>query len=332
MPSQTTKFRIPYPLPADALVDYPALGLNLAQVLEAALVGAPPLRTAYAAPGAGTYPVPTAAIALIFEAIGGGGAGGGCAATAAAQYALGGGGGGAAFASRLIASPLPASYAYVVGAGGAGALGANGNPGGLSTIAGLSAANGQGGSAGAAAAIPAVGAGGGNAGIAGGTADFVVAGEDGQRGYALTGSAGGGLAGKGGHAGRGGGGASPVWTNFSNGNVGRAPGGGGSGATNSASGPAAMTGGAGAAGLIVVTALFGALTPAQAAALEIRRELESRRPSVELPGGYDELTVDQLEAFYAPLYAASIEVDELCAEHEAAAAEAVAAELEDLAR
>jgi len=35
MPGQTPIYTIPYPLPADAVVDYPALGLNLANRLEA---------------------------------------------------------------------------------------------------------------------------------------------------------------------------------------------------------------------------------------------------------------------------------------------------------
>jgi len=41
MPNRTPRYSIPYPIPADALVDYPALGSDLASTLEALLAKAP---------------------------------------------------------------------------------------------------------------------------------------------------------------------------------------------------------------------------------------------------------------------------------------------------
>lgn len=42
MPAETPKLRIPYPLPSDAVVDYPALGQDLAELLETLLASSVP--------------------------------------------------------------------------------------------------------------------------------------------------------------------------------------------------------------------------------------------------------------------------------------------------
>src|SRR5438105_4986751 len=68
--------------------------------------------------GTGTYITPAGVRAIFVECIGGGGGGGSAPITTSAQSGAGGGGGGGAYAASLIFAPL-ATYAYVVGAGGA---------------------------------------------------------------------------------------------------------------------------------------------------------------------------------------------------------------------
>jgi hypothetical protein len=90
--------------------------------------------------GSGTWTKPSDTNKALFRAVGGGGSGG-----TSVSYA-GGGGGGGGYAEKYITS-LSASYAYSVGAGGASVSGSsyNGNTGGNTTIAGITASGGQGG-------------------------------------------------------------------------------------------------------------------------------------------------------------------------------------------
>ena len=286
MPDQTTRFGIPFPLPEDALVDYPALGSALASKLEALLVGAVQ-RSIYWQAGSATYVTPTGAIALLVELVSGGGAGGGAAATTAGQWACGGGGGGAGFGAALILNPA-ASYPYTVGAGGApGAAAANGGSG-QSSIFGAASVNGGGGGVGATTpqTSPYYGAIGGGPG--GGTVaglDYSIWGQDGGRGVALTTAIP--LGADGGNAARGGGGASGVFTSGGSGNAGRPPGGGGGGASNTAS-QVARAGAAGAAGLIVVEAIF----PRSGAIVELA-ELEPPADDLHLDPDYLAFVAEQ---------------------------------------
>lgn len=136
----------------------------------------------------GTYTTPAGCLAIFVRAVGGGGGGGGCAATTSTQGASGAGGGGGAYVEKLIVAPN-ATYAYVVGAGGAGGIsgGLNaGLPGGQSTFgSGICVADaGTGGGRGPAATtlnnmlfIP------GTGGLVGNcTGDFIIAGGAGFNG------------------------------------------------------------------------------------------------------------------------------------------------------
>jgi hypothetical protein len=182
----------------------------------------------YTDAGSGTYNKPANVIALLIRAIGAGGGGGSNGTT----Y-NGGGGGSGGYGESFITSPA-SSYPYTVGAGGSGGVfgvsGGDGNSGGATTIAGISAGGGSGGRGGDS------NSGGGAGGTTSG-ADINVKGSGGSGGSNIAGGAGGGsvLGGAGHGAGTGG----------NNGGSGTF-GGGGGGAGGVASG------GAGGAGYIEI--------------------------------------------------------------------------------
>lgn len=94
----------------------------------------------FAAPGAGTY-TPTAGMKYcIVEAVGGGGAGGG--ALGATPNSCGAGGGAGGYCRGIFsAATIGGSQAYVVGAGGLGVSGGNGNSGVATTFGALMTAS-----------------------------------------------------------------------------------------------------------------------------------------------------------------------------------------------
>jgi hypothetical protein len=95
--------------------------------------------------GSGTYTTPDGVTALEIEMLGGGGGGGGAKSTSA-QAAAGAGGGGGAYLRKRIDGPS-ATYAYSVGALGAGGAAGqnNGSAGGDTTFGSLTAGGGSGG-------------------------------------------------------------------------------------------------------------------------------------------------------------------------------------------
>src|SRR5215471_14948078 len=120
MPATTPRLLIPYPLPADAVTDYPTTGRQLAELLDSLLLAAvQPLRTVVIAAGTGTYNTPAGALALLVELVGAGG-GAPAAAINPTNAGLVPGGGGGAFASSLLNNPA-ASYPFTVGASSASA-------------------------------------------------------------------------------------------------------------------------------------------------------------------------------------------------------------------
>jgi hypothetical protein len=115
----------------------------------------------YTSPGSGTYNKPSNVTRLLIRAVGGGGSG-----ASGSNTVSGGGAGG--YAEKFITSPS-SSYNYTVGAGGAGVGSGNaGNPGGTTTIAGMTASGGDGGTIGTGAGAAGGTASGGDINIIGG--------------------------------------------------------------------------------------------------------------------------------------------------------------------
>lgn len=99
--------------------------------------------TTYDTAGAFTYTVPDGSSLLIVDVLGGGGGGAGAAVIAAAHVPGGGAGGGGGAYTRGTVSPPTTSYAVVVGAAGAGGVGAlSGAAGSGSSFGALFAAGG----------------------------------------------------------------------------------------------------------------------------------------------------------------------------------------------
>jgi len=199
--------------------------------------------------GSATWTKPTGARLHRVRLWGPGGAGGGTVGAASGQSEGGGGGAGGYCERWYLDSELNATENYVVGAGGTGVSGANGNPGSAaSTFKGLSAGPGGGGTAMTSATTSQGGLRG-----AGGTASggqHNVTGGDGGNGRTITGV--------------------PCFTNFggapadgtivqqtdfgaSAGTAGHSPGGGGTGSYSST---ASFAGGAGADGKIEIMSFF----------------------------------------------------------------------------
>lgn len=200
--------------------------------------------------GSFTYTLPAGITAILVECIGaGGGAAGVATAAGTANVVPGGGGGG--YAEKFIANP-DASYAYSVGAGGAGgAAGDNpGSTGGNTTFGSPSvctATGGTGGTTGGTGTASNIAGGPGNGG-AGTVGDILLTGSDGGNGIRLSGTIG--ASGTGGAAARGGGTVRAKSAAGAGAN-GFAPGGGAQGALV-LNGSAAVAGGSGADGRIVV--------------------------------------------------------------------------------
>ncbi|VWB67328.1 hypothetical protein [Burkholderia lata] len=84
----------------------------------------------------GSYTPTAGATKAIVEAVGGGGGGGAAAATNSAQWSCGGGGSSGSYGKIYISSGLTAQT-VTVGAGGTGAVGANGSAGGQTSFGAL---------------------------------------------------------------------------------------------------------------------------------------------------------------------------------------------------
>lgn len=279
MPAHTTHFGLPYPLPDDPVVDYPALGSELASKLDLYLGMVVPIRTVLYAAGSGSYAPPAGALALLVELIG---AGGGAPAIAInpTNAGVGGGGGGGAYSAKLIPGPLLASYPYVVAAGGAAA--ANTKAGLTSFGAGPIAAADGGTSGGANSGAGFGHFSGGIGGVAGAPSvgDLTLPGDDAGDAFTFTPTQV--IGSRGGAAARGAGQQrQPPGTGNFAGIVGKNPGGGAAGPTVATSGT--MAGAVGGNGLILVTAWA---PPAALLALA-----EARDALEELPFG------DVLEEF-----------------------------------
>jgi hypothetical protein len=204
----------------------------------------------------GTFIVPETVTEITVQAWGGGGAGGGSTNARFPKARGGAGGGGGAYASSTLTVEPGQELQVIVGAGGTGVSGANGNAGSPSFVgpdinpdnAFVRAAGGSGGAGNTAGGSPAGGAGGtaedsiGQNRIAGGD------GEDGATGhYRQTRSGAGGDG-----ANSGGSGGAALTSGTSNGNPGDVPGGGGGGARTKWT-DGSQTGGDGAAGKVLVT-------------------------------------------------------------------------------
>lgn len=250
MPATTPRLLIPYPLPADAVTDYPTTGRQLAELLDSLLLAAvQPLRTVVIAAGTGTYNTPAGALALLVELVGAGG-GAPAAAINPTNAGLVPGGGGGAFASSLLNNPA-ASYPFTVGASSASANA----KAGASSFGSPAVVQAGGGSAGAPAASAGFAvAGGGYGGLYGDCiGQLILAGSDG--GNAASFSATSVTAGAGGSAARGAGSTRPSGgTGVIHAIAGKGSGSGASGGSVTSSGTS--NGALGGAGLAVITAFL----------------------------------------------------------------------------
>jgi hypothetical protein len=204
--------------------------------------------------GSGTFIVPETVTEITVQAWGGGGAGGGSTNAGLNSARGGAGGGGGAYASSTLTVEPGQELQVVVGAGGTGVSGANGNAGSPSFVgpntnpddALVRAAAGSGGTGNTGGGSPPGGAGGTTAASIG---DTKIAGDDGgpgNTGKTISSGAGGASANGGGSGG------AAVTSGTSNGNPGNVPGGGGGGARTHEDG-GNRAGGAGAAGKVVIT-------------------------------------------------------------------------------
>jgi hypothetical protein len=208
----------------------------------------------------GTFIVPETVTEITIQTWGGGGAGGG--STNTRRGARGGaGGGGGAYASSTLTVESGQELQVVVGAGGTGVSGANGNTGNPSFVgpdtnpanALVRAAAGSGGTGNTAGGSPPGGAGGTTEASIG---DIKLAGTDGENGDTGIGI----QSGAGGDgANEGGSGGAAVISGTSNGNPGNVPGGGGGGARTQENG-GNQAGGDGAAGKVVIAWVIYDLT------------------------------------------------------------------------
>jgi hypothetical protein len=202
----------------------------------------------------GTFVVPASVIRITVEAWGGGGAGGGSTNAGPASARGGAGGGGGAYASSTLTVEPGQTLQVVVGAGGTGVSGDDGNAG-SSSFAGpdtnpanalVRGAAGSGGTGNTAGGSPAGGAGGT---IAASLGDTRIAGANGENGATGSGIS----SGVGGNGANGGGsGGAAISNGSADGNPGSVAGGGGGGARTDAN-QGKYTGGTGAAGKVVIT-------------------------------------------------------------------------------
>ena len=205
----------------------------------------------------GTFVVPETVTQITVQAWGGGAAGGGSTNAGFFRARGGAGGGGGAYADSILTVEPGQELQLVVGAGGTGVSGADGNAGSPSFVgpdsnpdnAFVRAATGSGGTGNTAGGSPAGGAGGtvedsiGQNRISGGD------GGDGATGWIWSTL----RSGAGGDGANGGGsGGAALTSGTSNGNPGDMPGGGGGGARTSQD-EGAQAGGAGAAGKIIIS-------------------------------------------------------------------------------
>jgi len=205
----------------------------------------------------GTFVVPETVTQITVQAWGGGAAGGGSTNAGFFRARGGAGGGGGAYADSILTVEPGQELQVVVGAGGTGVSGADGNAGSPSFVgpdsnpdnAFVRAATGSGGTGNTAGGSPAGGAGGtvedsiGQNRISGGD------GGDGATGWIWSTL----RSGAGGDGANGGGsGGAALTSGTSNGNPGDMPGGGGGGARTSQD-EGAQAGGAGAAGKIIIS-------------------------------------------------------------------------------
>lgn len=201
----------------------------------------------------GTYTPTPGMVFCIAKVQGAGGQGGGAIPTGAGGYSLGGGGASGSYAEgKLLASDIGVSKAVIIGNGGTGAVGANGSPGGATSLGSLiSAPGGLGGSASTQVATgsPGIALGGLPGAIATGGSIKNSTGIIGGIGFNASGAKGGPGAGSPIYGGSGG--ASPSSSADSVGYAATIPGCGGGGAINGAD-AAAKSGGVGAPGIIEI--------------------------------------------------------------------------------
>ena len=237
------------------ILSAPALVVSLVLVMTPlATVGAATQNEEFTESGAFNFTVPATVTKITVEARGSGGAGGGSTDAGGGSARGGAGGGGGAYASSTLTVEPGQELQVVVGAGGTGVFGDDGNVGSPSFVgpdtnpdnALVGAAGGSGGTGNRAGGSPAGGAGGmvedsiGQTRIAGGN------GGDGDTGKKCNSGAGGDGAYGGGSGG------APVTNANSIGNNGTAPGGGGGAARTQGNGGSHI-GGAGAAGKVAIT-------------------------------------------------------------------------------
>ena len=197
---------------------------------------------------------------VVVTVVGGGGAGGGCPGpTSAQQTAVGGGGGAGAFVKGLILGQnLNATENIIVGTGGNGVVGADGNNGGNSSFGTLITANGgQGGATSGIVTNSGVNASGGIGGtytIDPSSVQLILAVEGSRGGFGRTvwNSQFGALSGNGGSTPVGTGGSYHIWITNSPGYNGTGYGSGGGGALIGDNQPAGLPGGNGAPGIVIV--------------------------------------------------------------------------------
>jgi hypothetical protein len=203
----------------------------------------------------GTFIVPETVTEITVQIWGGGGAGGGSTNAGFFRARGGAGGGGGAYADSILTVEPGQELRVVIGSGGAGVSGANGNAGGPSFVgpdtnpdnAFVRAAGGSGGMGNTAGGSPPGGAGGMAEDSIGQNRISGDDGGDGATGFYIGTSSG-----AGGDGANGGGSGGAALTSFtSDGNPGNIPGGGGGGARTSQDG-GAQAGGAGAAGKIII--------------------------------------------------------------------------------
>ncbi len=210
-------------------------------------------------PGEFTFEVPDGVTSITIEAWGAGGGGGGSTNAGFLSGRCGAGGGGGAYASVTLPVTQGQDLRVVVGAGGIGVWGGDGDEGGSSFVTLITdvydpphdplvlAAGGSGGTANTAGGKPPGGPG-GQTGDS--TGDYVVAGDPGEPGATCFTSVSG-AGGAGAYGGPGGASQGGAYVT-SDGNAGYAPGGGGGGARTSQF-DGARPGGAGAPGKVVIS-------------------------------------------------------------------------------
>lgn len=259
MADTTPVYALPYLEPLDP-PDIAGGLQDLAERVEAVLLGAAPVVRKYTASATWTKPAATTGFLGVWARVTGGGGGSGSVAAVSSSLSPSAGGGGGGTAEVWIpASALASTVAVTVGAGGtAGTAGGAGGAGGTSSFGGHVTAGGGGGGGAAGAGTTAAysTSGGSGSNTFGGTASprLEYQGANGINGFRLSASVG--FSGNGGMAGLVG--VTAVGRSTTGaGSAGQVPGGGAAGAMNEGT-AAAANGSVGARGEVVITEVYGA--------------------------------------------------------------------------